>query len=150
MNEVRLGMAIFFITLFLFFGRKLNRENDYARLRTALMGTAILIFPLHYAMINYGLYGYIISMAILTVINVIYLLPIAGLLSGLFDRRYRYTGVSLSINIVSSLFGGTTPLILIFLVRYFNSFFASGIYLFITAVIGFLTINRLSREPIKD
>jgi MHS family proline/betaine transporter-like MFS transporter len=97
-------------------------------------------------MINYGVLGYCASMAILTVFNVLYLLPIAGLLSGLFAKQYRYTGVSLSINIVSSLFGGTAPLILTFLVGSFDSFFAGGIYLFMTAIIGLLCVIWLSSE----
>lgn len=145
-NEVRVIMAILFLTLFVLFGKYLNRKNDYLWLKISSISTALLIFPLHYAMHNYGVYGYGISMAVLTVLNVIYLLPIAGLLSGLFIRKYRYTGVSLSINIVSSLFGGTAPLILTFLVSYFNSFFASGIYLFATATMGYLTVSWLNRE----
>lgn len=149
-NEVRVIMAIFFLALFLVLGKNLNRENDYRNLKIASIGAVLLIFPLHYAMNNYGVYGYGMSMAVLTVLNVIYLLPVAGLLSGLFARKYRYTGVSLSINIVSSLFGGTAPLILTFLVSYFNSFFASGIYLFTTASIGYLAVSWLSKESKEE
>lgn len=145
-NEVRVVMAIMFLALFLILGRNLNRENAYPYLKIASISTALLIFPLHYAMMNYGIYGYCIAMGVLTVLNVIYLLPIAGLLSGLFASRYRYTGVSLTINIVSSLFGGTAPLILTFLVSYFGSFFMGGLYLFITATVGYLAVNCLDRE----
>jgi MHS family proline/betaine transporter-like MFS transporter len=148
-NEVRVIMAIIFLTLFLLMGKYLKQENSYRWLKAASISTVILIFPLHYAMMNFGLYGYCISMAVLTVLNVIYLLPIAGLLAGLFAKKFRYTGVSLSINVVSSLFGGTAPLILTFLVSYFDSFFAGGIYLFITATIGFLTACQLTRESNK-
>lgn len=140
-NEIRLVMAIIFLALFLILGRSLSRENVYPFLKIASISTALFIFPLHYAMMNYGIYGYCIAMGVLTVLNVIYLLPIAGLLSGLFASRYRYTGVSLTINIVSSLFGGTAPLILTFLVSYFGSFFMSGLYLFITAIVGYLAVT---------
>jgi MHS family proline/betaine transporter-like MFS transporter len=145
-NEVRVIMAIAFLVLFVFFGKYLNKVNEYLWLKVSSVSTALLIFPLHYAMIHFGVYGYSISMTILTVLNVIYLLPIAGLLSGLFERQYRYTGVSLAINVVSSLFGGTAPLMLTFLVSSFNSFFASGIYLLVTATIGYVTANHLNKE----
>jgi MFS transporter, MHS family, proline/betaine transporter len=145
-NEVRVVMAIIFLVLFLILGKNLNRENAYPHLKISSISTTLFIFPLHYAMMNYGIYGYCIAMGVLTVLNVIYLLPIAGLLSGLFSSRYRYTGVSLTINIVSSLFGGTAPLILTFLVSYFGSFFMGGLYLFITAMLGYLAVNCLDRE----
>ncbi len=147
-NEVRIIMALCFLILFFLFGKYLNRERDYFWMKISSISTVFLIFPLHYAMTNYGVSGYCISMAILTVLNVIYLLPIAGLLSGLFVKKYRYTGVSLSVNMVSSFFGGTAPLILTILVGYFNSFFAGGMYLFMTAIIGYLTI-KLSKESKK-
>jgi MHS family proline/betaine transporter-like MFS transporter len=148
-NEVRVIMAIVFLVLFFILGKYLNKENSYLWLKIASISAVLLIFPLHYAMLNWGLYGYCISMAVLTILNVIYLLPIAGILADLFAKKFRYTGVSLSINVVSSLFGGTAPLILTFLVSYFDSFFAGGIYLFITATIGYLTASQLTRESKK-
>jgi len=144
-NEVRVVMSVVFLTLFVFLARYLSRRNEQLWLKIALVSTALFIFPLHYAMMNYGLYGFCISMAVLTILNVMYLLPIAGLISGLFARRYRYTGVSLSINMVSSLFGGTAPLILTFLVSYFDSFFAGGMYLFMTAATGYVSVCWLGR-----
>lgn len=99
-----------------------------------------------YAMTNFGLAGYCMATGILTVLNVIYLLPVAGILADMFPTKYRYTGVSLSINIVSSLFGGTAPLLLALLVSYSGSFFASGAYLFFTATIGYLTASWKSQN----
>jgi MHS family proline/betaine transporter-like MFS transporter len=145
-SEIRVFMSVFFIVIFLFFAKKANKKNYHRLLKIASIGTLLLIFPLHFAMLNYGVPGYFFSMAILTVLNVVYLLPIAGLLAGLFAKKYRYTGVSLSINTVSSLFGGTAPLILTFLIGYFNSFLASGAYLFFTATIGYLTVIWLGKR----
>jgi MFS transporter, MHS family, proline/betaine transporter len=145
-NEMRVVMAVVFIFLFLFLGRSLNSENANRWLKLASIAVIFLIFPLHYAMTNFGIYGYGVAMGVLTVLNVIYLLPIAGVLAGMFPKKYRYTGVSLAINIVSSLFGGTAPLLLALLVSYFNSFAASGAYLFATAMIGYLTACSLKTE----
>ena len=144
-NEVRVALSVVFLILFVFLAKYLSRRNEQLWLKIALVSTALFIFPLHYAMMNYGLLGYCISMGALTILNVMYLLPIAGLISGLFAKRYRYTGVSLSINMVSSLFGGTAPLILTFLVSYFDSFFAGGMYLFMTATIGYVSVYWLGR-----
>ena len=144
-NEVRVVMSVVFLALFVFLAQYLNGCNEQRWLKMALVSTALFIFPLHYAMMNYGLYGYCVSMAALTVLNVMYLLPIAGLISGLFARRYRYTGVSLAINIVSSLFGGTAPLMLTFLVSYFDHFLAGGMYLFMTATIGYVSVSWLGK-----
>ncbi len=145
-NEIRVLMAIAFIVLFLVFGKNLNNRNAANWLKLSSIWTVFLIFPLHYAMINFGLAGYCVATGILTVLNVIYLLPVAGILADMFPTKYRYTGVSLSINIVSSLFGGTAPLLLALLVSYSGSFFASGAYLFFTATIGYLTISWKSKN----
>lgn len=144
-NQVRVIMAIIFLVLFLILGKNLNKENTYPYLKIASIGAALFIYPLHYAMLNYGIYGYCIATGVLTILNVIYLLPIAGLLSELFSDRYRYTGVSFTTNIVSSLFGGTAPLTLTFLVDYFGSFLMGSLYLFITATVGYLAVNYLDR-----
>jgi MHS family proline/betaine transporter-like MFS transporter len=145
-NEIRVLMAIAFIILFLIFGKNLNNRNAANWLKLSSLWTVILIFPLHYAMSNFGVVGYCVATGILTVLNVIYLLPVAGTLADMFPVKYRYTGVTLSINIVSSLFGGTAPLLLALLVSYSGSFFASGTYLFFTATIGYLTISWKPQE----
>lgn len=78
-NEIRVLMAIAFIVLFLIFGKNLNNQNATSWLKLSSIWTVFLIFPLHYAMINFGLAGYCAATGILTVLNVIYLLPVAGI-----------------------------------------------------------------------
>jgi MHS family proline/betaine transporter-like MFS transporter len=139
-NEARVFMAVVFIFLFIILNKYINGRNARTWLKISSINTVFLIFPLNYGMVNFGQYGYFLAIGVLTVLNVIYLLPIAGMLPGLFPEKYRYTGLSLSINIISSLFGGVAPLFIALLVSRSGSFVASGVYLFFTAIISYLTI----------
>lgn len=74
----------------------------------------------------------------------VFLAPIAGtlmaVLSETFPTNVRYTGISIAYNTSMTVFGGTTPLIAIYLTKSFNNSIAPAYYLIIC---GFLSLLAL-------
>ncbi|MDX2050144.1 MAG: MFS transporter [Rickettsiaceae bacterium] len=56
----------------------------------------------------------------LAIIEGIFMGPVPTILVELFPTRVRFTGVALSYNLSAAIFGGTTPMILIILLKYFG------------------------------
>jgi MHS family proline/betaine transporter-like MFS transporter len=77
---------------------------------------------------------------ILTIINCLYLAPVALLLSEVFCKEVRYSGISISVNISSAMFGGTTPIIMLYISTYFNNPRYSVFYFIIASIISLLCL----------
>ena len=61
----------------------------------------------------------------------------------LFPTRYRYSGMSVAYNTGNALFGGTTPMIALWIVSYTGSYYAPSIYLIVTSIVVLIAITRM-------
>lgn len=72
------------------------------------------------------------------------LAPIAGtliaLLSETFPTNVRYTGISIGYNASMTVFGGTTPLIAIYLAKTFNSVLAPAYYVVFSGILSLIAL----------
>jgi MFS family permease len=89
----------------------------------------ILSFPLiHLLNDDQNIYYPIIAQQIFSVITGFYSGSVMAIIVNLFPSNIRYTGVTFSMNITSSIFGGTVPLIALWLINNFNV--GNGLHLF--------------------
>ncbi|WP_165380279.1 MFS transporter [Candidatus Finniella inopinata] len=105
-----------------------------------------LVFPLFFMLDKATtFYGTLIFQVLFSTLGVAFVAPISGLFTRLFPPKYRYTGVAFGITLGQAILGGTTPLICIYLAKSWGSLVAPGVYIFITTVIGFLSVTFLRR-----
>lgn len=98
--------------------------------------------------------GNVVSVAmaqlIITVFVAAYMGPFFAIVAILFPVAHRYTGLSISYNMASALFGGTAPLVATMIFERSGSPLAPGWYVSLCAVISFLvlmTIRNEAQEP---
>lgn len=90
-----------------------------------------------------------VSMAILIAITYA---PLNAYMVTLFPKQYRYSGFGVAYNIGISLFGGTAPLVMVWLVEKTGNFIAPAWYYILGTLIGLasLEICQISRKKIND
>lgn len=66
--------------------------------------------------------------------------PVNALMAGLFDPRYRFSGFATSFNVGISLFGGTTPLVMLWFIQHSHSIWPVCSYMMAACVIGLLAL----------
>ncbi len=101
-----------------------------------------VVFP--YWIFKIASIGTLTSSISAEILIAIFLAPIAGtlmaLLSETFPTNVRYTGISIAYNASMTVFGGTTPLIAIYLVKSFNSSVAPAYYLITCGVLSLMAL----------
>ena len=141
LNSVNLGIFTVFMVLFGFLSDKLGRKKLIA------VGSFLLL------VLTYPLFNILMVGSIHTVLLVLVALGISfslvassygAILAELFPPKIRYTGVGLAYNLAFAMFGGTTPLIVTYLIKitqeplipaYYVMFFAG------LSLLGTLTIK---------
>ncbi len=69
--------------------------------------------------------------------------PLNAYMVSLFPHQYRYSGFGVAFNIGVSLFGGTTPLVMLWLVNKTNNFISPAWYYMFGAIIGLASLMDL-------
>jgi MHS family proline/betaine transporter-like MFS transporter len=64
----------------------------------------------------------------------------------IFDKSYRYRGISVSYSLGSQLIGGSTPAICLWIWRYFDSITAPVYWLLFCVVLGIMSLRKLSLD----
>lgn len=62
-----------------------------------------------------------------------------------FPSKIRYSASAFSFNVAAALFGGTTPWICTFLIKYMNTLLAPAFYLILTGIISFCALMKLKQ-----
>lgn len=87
------------------------------------------------------------------VIIALFLAPIAGsiisILSEMFPTNLRYTGISIGYNISMTIFGGTTPIIAIYLTKVLQSSSAPAYYLSFVGIITLISLFLIKEKHIN-
>lgn len=76
--------------------------------------------------------------------------PFPHFLAHTFQSTYRYSALSISFNLSSALFGGTTPLVCSFLVAHFADRAAPALYICLAASISLVSLLLLHRPPLPS
>lgn len=109
-------------------------------------GLAIASYPLFTWLTGDRLVLVVAAQGLLTVLVSCYMGPFFAALATLFPTQERYTGLSVSYNIASALFGGTAPLMASLLIRWSGNALAPSFYLSLCAVVSFIVVLTLREE----
>jgi MHS family proline/betaine transporter-like MFS transporter len=75
--------------------------------------------------------------------------PLNAYMVSLFPHQYRYSAFGVSFHIGISLFGGTAPLIMMWLVNKTDNFIAPAWYYVFGAIIGFISLALCEKGRYK-
>lgn len=106
-------------------------------------GLAIAAYPLFIGLTSHHLPVILAAQVLLTVLMSCYLGPFFAIVVELFPTPLRYTGLSVSYNIASALFGGTAPLIATLLMEWSGNILAPSFYLSLCALISLAVVLTL-------
>lgn len=116
-------------------------SDKYGRKKIVGLGNflfIILSLPIYY-LISSQTYGNIIlAQSIFAILIALILGSLPAVLAEQFPTEIRVTGIAIGYNLCVVIFGGTGPMVCMYLLKIFHSSLAPGIYLFIAATISFI------------
>jgi MHS family proline/betaine transporter-like MFS transporter len=107
---------------------------------TAVVGIILFCYPLLWLMHHHTFSNILIGQIGWAILLGMYLGPLPATLSELFPPRIRVTSVSVGYNLSYALFGGTTPIVAIWLIQREQADLAFVWYIAIAACISLISI----------
>lgn len=124
--------------IFAYLNDKLGRKTV---LFASLAGFVLLSYPLFSLLFENTFSAILIAMLLFAVLEAMFQAVMPALMTELFPARVRYTGLSVSYNMSMALFGGTTPLICVWLVKVSGGdVWMPVYYLIATCIIAIVTL----------
>lgn len=131
--------------------------SDYiGRRKFAIISHLLFIIfsiPIYVLLKSNTLYLMIIAQIIFSILVASSLGPLPAILAEQFKTSVRSTSIAFSYNMCVAIFGGTGPIVSLYLIKTLNTNIAPGIYLLVAAIISFFvsfSINDLTRQPLIE
>ncbi len=143
-NSISLGVFSVFMLLFGYLSDHLGRK------KLILIGSMLLIllpYPMFNILLSSSTKAVLVSLIIFGVSFSLVASSYGAMLAELFPAKVRYTGVGLAYNLAFAAFGGTTPLIVTYLIKVTKNPLMPAYYLMLLAVLGLL--GTLTIKPNK-
>jgi len=140
------------VALIIVTSRLSDRYGRVPLLRWSGLALLILVVPAFLVM-GHGLAGLLVAHAVLGAAVGAYAGPITAAVAELFPTDVRYSGLSLSYSVATSVFGGTTPLVVTFLLQRTGDPLAPAWFMVATAAVSVLVtfaVRETSREALAD
>lgn len=117
-----------------------------------MIGMMLLSIPIFYLLSSGSVVNIAEGMVMMSILIAITCAPLNAYMVSLFPQQYRYSGFGVAFNVGISIFGGTTPLVMMWLVERTGSFLApAGYYVFGTCVgLISLVICQRSQRGLDD
>ena len=142
-NTVCMGVMAILIPIM---GKLSDRVGPRGVLATGAAGLALGTVPF-FTWFSSGQLPFIIPAQLLvTVFVAAYMGPFFAIVAMLFPVARRYTGLSISYNMASALFGGTAPLVATMVMERSGSTLAPGWYVSLCAVLSLITLSTIRKE----
>jgi MHS family proline/betaine transporter-like MFS transporter len=124
-------------------------------LRVISMGMILMMLlslPVFYALSSGSVLLITMGLVLMSILIAITYAPLNAYMVTLFPQRYRYSGFGVSFNIGISLFGGTTPLVMMWLVEKTGNLIAPAWYYILGTMIGLcsLAVCEVSRRIVEN
>lgn len=118
--------------------------SDYVDRRLLMILACLLmtcfVYPLFLFILNGGLAQQFMAQSLISLMIGMFVGPLAILSADLFPTQIRYTGVSMSLNISAAIFGGTAPLICVWLAKISHAAIAPAYYFIFVAALALISI----------
>jgi MHS family proline/betaine transporter-like MFS transporter len=121
-------------------------------LLTSGFGILFLSYPAFLLLSRDGVAAKLTGLAIIGLFLVCFQAVVGSTLPAIFDTRVRYSGFAISYNVATSLFGGTAPWVINFLVERTGNPFTPAFYLMAAAavsIIPMLLIKETAGQPLR-
>jgi MHS family proline/betaine transporter-like MFS transporter len=131
------------ILLFAFLSDYINKFN------LMICGALLLVlcsWPLFHLALFCGITAQVVSQLVFSLLLGVIVGPLASISADIFSANVRYSGIGLSLNLAASIFGGTTPLVCMWLSKMTNNPMTPAIYLVASAIICIIAINQLKKH----
>ncbi|MDN5751186.1 MAG: MFS transporter [Pseudonocardia sp.] len=146
-----LGMMVIIMIVIIPVGALSDRIGRKPLITASCIGFILLSYPA-FLLLNTGTVGGTVGgLAILGILLVMLLGTMSATLPALFDTDVRYGGFSIGYNISTSLFGGTAPVILAFLVTTTGNNAIPGAYVAVASLISLaavVVVRESARKPL--
>lgn len=117
-----------------------------------MVAMLLLSIPIFYLLSSGSLSRIIMGMILMSTLIAITYAPLNAYMVTLFPKEYRYSGFGFAFNLGASLFGGTTPIIMLWLIDQSDNVLAPAWYYIFGAVIGLgsLVLCEFGRQKVKS
>ena len=142
--HISLGLATLIITLALavdatlepFIALLADRIGLLKVIRLGMVAMLILSIPIFYLLATGNVVLIAMGLAFMSILIAITYAPLNAYMVSLFPHQYRYSGFGVAFNVGISLFGGTTPIVMMWLVNTTNNFISPAWYYMFGVIIG--------------
>ena len=158
--HISLGLATLIITISLgvdamlepFIALLADRIGLLKVVRFGMVSMLLLSIPIFLLLSTGNVSLITIGLVFMSALIAITYAPLNAYMVSLFPPQYRYSGFGVAFNIGISLFGGTTPLVMMWLVNKTNNFVSPAWYYIFGAIIGLISllVCEYSRKRLKN
>lgn len=117
-----------------------------------MIGMMLLSIPIFNLLSSGSVFHITGGLVMMSILIAIICAPLNAYMVSLFPRQYRYSGLGVAFNLGISLFGGTTPLVMMWLVGKTGSFIAPAGYYVFGTIIGLisLAVCQMSQQRVDN
>lgn len=142
--HISLGLATLIITLALavdatlepFIALLADKIGLLKVVRLGMVGMLLLSIPIFILLATGNVVLIAIGLVFMSILIAITYAPLNAYMVSLFPHQYRYSGFGVAFNVGISLFGGTTPIVMMWLVNTTNNYISPAWYYMFGAIIG--------------
>ncbi|AOU64442.1 MFS transporter [Legionella pneumophila] len=142
--HISLGLATLLITIALavdailepFIALLADRTGILKVIRLGMVAMLLLSIPIFFLLATGNIVLIAMGLVFMSILIAITYAPLNAYMVSLFPHQYRYSGFGVAFNVGISLFGGTTPLVMMWLVNTTNNFISPAWYYMFGAIIG--------------
>ncbi|AOU07987.1 MFS transporter [Legionella pneumophila] len=142
--HISLGLATLIITIALavdatlepFIALLADRIGLLKVVRLGMVGMLLLSIPIFILLATGNVVLIAMGLVFMSILIAITYAPLNAYMVSLFPHQYRYSGFGVAFNVGISLFGGTTPIVMMWLVNTTNNFISPAWYYMFGAIIG--------------
>ena len=146
--HISLGLATLIITLALavdatlepFIALLADKIGLLKVVRWGMVGMLLLSIPIFILLATGNVVLIAMGLVFMSILIAITYAPLNAYMVSLFPHQYRYSGFGVAFNVGISLFGGTTPIVMMWLVNTTNNYISPAWYYMFGAIIGLCSI----------
>lgn len=151
--HISLGLATLIITIALavdatlepFIALLADRIGLLKVIRLGMVAMLLLSIPIFFLLATGNVVLITMGLVFMSILIAITYAPLNAYMVILFPHQYRYSGFGVAFNVGISLFGGTTPIVMMWLVNSTSNFISPAWYYMFGAIIGLASIMVCER-----